>query len=262
MAIFGYNNAFDLDSATLSATNENSNLPVTNLTDSDVGTVIFRTTANSTQIDLQFSSSVTRRLVVLPNVNLTGSYSATLDAGTGGAGSTDVLSGFTDFKLSTNYKLMVGDIGSDTTATDWRLTISDTSLSTLDIGRAALMKTLDLSINIGFPYGITPISLTTTKRMRGQQIRRYRRTTYYGAETYKRLSFPWGPGITEADAYDRILGQFAYEVGQGSDVFFVQDLSASNWDVQAVWGIVAGLPTMQTDQINLYQGDFEIEEQL
>lgn len=262
MALFGYDNAFDLSSTALQATNETTSLPVTNLADSDVSTEVFRATSSKTVIDLDAGTDITRRLTVFPNINVTSNVTVTLEAGSS-QGASDVTSS-TSFKLSEAYRILVQDLGQDYTARWWRWTIEDTNRPRLQIGRGALLKVLPISLNIAPPYGIQPISLTTVKRMRGQQIRRYQRQTYYGGNAYKRLTFPWGIGLDETDALAEIIANWGIPFGQGQDIFFVQDLSAATWDTQAIWGVVTALPTMTQEQPvgPTFSGDFEIEEQI
>lgn len=235
----GYRNL--TDTASLSATNAVSSLPVSNLQDHQIS-VVFRTSADNTTIDLVAGSQVTRDQIALIGTTLTTNATIRVQLSNTSAGGTDVYdSGTLSLSVDELYKTGFFELPSSQTAQYWRLVVTDTSLGSFDIGRLAVVKALRLSINATYPLRVTYRDTGTVQRTIGGQSIRYQR----GRLREINLSYT---ALGEGDWFDlqRLIDA---EIGQTGDVLFVADSDNTTYLHELlVWSEIVNLgPGALTD---------------
>lgn len=257
MTTIGYGNLIDSSGVTLSATNAISTLPAANLQQTHLVNV-FRVNGTDTMISLDFGQQVTLRQIAFMATNYaTGSISLTAD--NSAQSGTGVLSGFTSFDVDTTYGQIFGDLGSDTTARYWELTVSASALSdgasNLEFGRLFMGPTIDFNRNISYPLEIYVQDQSQVRRtLGGQQF-------VWELPQYRVVNFIYGIGLSNSQGFDTLLRTLDRVAGKRQEVLLIVDANDNQLGIkQMVWGFLSSLGPASVAGYNQLEKEYTLEE--
>lgn len=250
-----YNHAPD---ATISASGALSALPASRMQDAQ-RTRVCRISGATTQIDLTFSSSVTARALALTGLgdsSFTGLSTFTVKASTSALGSTDQLSwtvATDDGGVDTVLMQAGAFFDANVTARYWRINLTATGVTNLEIGQVYLGQALALDDPPEYPL------------TRGFDSRHLVRRTYAGSFlTYerpskRRVAIRFGSATGEAEMVDDL--ERIFQRRGGHQVLWVQDPGdASNGYKSMIVGNLTSVGDTDLPGWNQRAKTFEISE--
>ncbi|MEM9761792.1 MAG: hypothetical protein AAF968_04680 [Pseudomonadota bacterium] len=143
-------------------------------------------------------------------------------------------------------------------ARHWRVTLTQTGGTYLQIGRLFLSPVLPVSVNVGYPFGARAID--PSRKITGQA----RQVFTYREKLRRELSFTYdATGATADDVFDVLGGELDDTVGTHSPIVMIPDREAGNapWDIRkAVYGYLSDLGVPQAQGFNQYGRTYRLLE--
>lgn len=208
--------------AAVSASNEVASLPASNML-GGARAVVSRFSVPSTVIDLTFPTAVTARALALAGLGdsgFSGLSTFTVAASNVALGGTDVLSW--DLASDTGgvdplLRQALADFRADIAARFWRVSVTATGSSLLEIGRLYLGEALSLNEAPAYP-------LARPFEQRGLEYRTYSGDQLiYGRAGLRRVQINFGPVNDAADVLTEVERKVERFAGTGRQVLWVED---------------------------------------
>lgn len=254
-AFIGYDNVVDRTGVTITDPSALSTLPAENLTNEDVVRV-WRTSGNSTVLQIDASSAVAAAAVAVMGHNFTSSLSFRVRASNTEVGSAEVLDETTlSPGLDTTYKSLLHVFSTEvTSARYWQVDLSDPGVTRLEAGRLFLAPVVRPAVSLQTPISYLPRDLSVRSETLGGNLRILVRPQR------RRAQFQW-EALTEAELYSDLFKTTLRRAGQARQVVFVPDEDSAHLHMQMILGWLTLFPA-QHPTIGQYVQRLEIEEAL
>jgi hypothetical protein len=244
------------DAATLTAGSEISTLPATNVQNEHLSKKWHTDGVNSSNLTLDMGSSVACALLGVLGTNLTAAATLRLRASDTDPTATSSLlldTGTIAAGVKAGYGAAYKSFAS-TTARYWRLDLTDTSLSNLQVGRLFLGPRWQPTINMELDWSVVPLDESEVEESYGGQE--------YANERPQRRVLRFALGfMNEAEMYGNPFAM-ARANGIVRDVLAIPDIDGSYLSEQAVWGRLATSEPLVNDRLGIFRQRFQVRERL